>query len=66
MIDVITISTTATMHIHLYLLPSVQPPGWKLDPARQRRKIGIANATYKPDDADRDDREERDRHRARR
>ncbi len=44
----ITISTTATMHIHLYFAPSVQLPGWNLDPALQRRKIGTANATYKP------------------
>jgi len=48
MIEVIVISATATMHIHLYRLPRVHVPVWNDDPARQRRKIGMANATYKP------------------
>src|SRR3954453_4228793 len=48
MTDDTAISATATRHIHLYFEPSVQLPGTKLSPARQRRKIGMANATYNP------------------
>src|SRR4051812_11535312 len=47
-IDMITISTTAIGFIHLYLSPLFQEPTWKLEPSRQRRKIGIANARYSP------------------
>ena len=46
--DMITISATARRHIHRYCCPSVQPPGTNCDPALQRRKIGIANARYRP------------------
>ena len=35
-IEVMTISTRATMHIHLYFEPSVQLPVTKLSPAFQR------------------------------
>src|SRR4051812_21117548 len=46
--DVIAISATATMHIHLYFAPSVHLPGVNESRAFQRRKIGMANATYNP------------------
>ena len=43
--------------------PSVHPPGVKLLPAFQRRKIGMRERDVQPDDADRHDGEERDRRR---
>jgi hypothetical protein len=32
-----TTQTVASVHIHLYLLPRVHPPGVKRSPARSRR-----------------------------
>src|SRR5262245_57875195 len=34
--------------IHLYFAPSVQLPGSKRSPIRQRRKVGIVYAMYRP------------------
>src|SRR3712207_8267724 len=38
------ISMTATRFIHLYLLPSVQAPGWKASPIFQRSQMGMRKA----------------------
>src|SRR6478735_3630934 len=48
MIEVTMISTTATGAIHFHLLPRFQLPCGNASPIRQRRKIGMANATYRP------------------